>query len=156
MVGRTLRSAVAPGLLVGLCLYQPLHASQTSQTPEPQQSQSEEQDVESRRRAAEQGDTDAQATLGAISSEGLVLPQYDPEAVWNRLGPEQENASAQLNLASALLNLGALFENSDSHNGPVPYGAPSHAEMIAVTTPLEFRTPAAISFRVIGWTWRGR
>ena len=49
-----------------------------------------------------------------------------------------------------------LFENFDSHNGPVPSGAPSHAEMIAVTTPLEFRTPAAISFPVIAWTWRGR
>ena len=46
-----------------------------------------------------------------------------------------------------------VIQNFDIHNGPVPYGAPSHAEMIAVTMPHEFRTPAKISFPVIGWTW---
>ena len=156
MVGRTLRSTVVNGVLVGLCLSGPLHAGQNQPVREPQQSQREEQDRESLRRAAEQGDTDAQATVGAISSGGLVLPPYVAETVWHGLGPEQGHPSAKLNLASAQLNLGVLLENFDVHNGPVPYGAPSHAEMIAVTTPLAFSTPAAITFPVIGWTRRGR
>ena len=125
-------------MLVGLCLSGPLHAGQNQPVREPQQSQREEQDRESLRRAAEQGDTDAQATVGAISSGGLVLPPY----VESRQRPKS--------------TLGVLLENFDVHNGPVPYGAPSHAEMIAVTTPLEFSTPAAITFPVIGWTRRGR
>ena len=50
-----------------------------------------------------------------------------------------------------------VIQNFDIHNGPVPHGAPSHAEMLAVTRPREFRTPAAISFfPVLGWTWKGR
>ena len=68
MLGRTLRSAVIHGLLVGLCLCEPLHAGQNSQRREPQQ------DVETLRLAAEQGDTDAQPRLGAILLEGIVLP----------------------------------------------------------------------------------
>ena len=49
-----------------------------------------------------------------------------------------------------------VIQNFDIHNGPVQHGAPSHAEMFAVTRPREFRTPAAISFPVLGWTWKGR
>ena len=47
-----------------------------------------------------------------------------------------------------------VIQNFDIHNGPVPYGAPSHAKMIAVTMSRELRTPAATSFPVIGWTWK--
>ena len=32
-----------------------------------------------------------------------------------------------------------VIQNFDIHNGPVPYGAPSHAEMIAVTMSREFK-----------------
>ena len=42
------------------------------------------------------------------------------------------------------------------HNGPVSHGAPTHAPLIEVTTPLEFRTSAAIVFPVVGWTRKGR
>ena len=49
-----------------------------------------------------------------------------------------------------------VIQNFDIHNGQVPYGAPSHAEMIAVTTPREFRTPALMSFPLFGWAQKGR
>ena len=49
-----------------------------------------------------------------------------------------------------------VIRNFDIHNGPVPYGAPTNADLLAVTTPPEFRTPAVISFPVFGWTWKGR
>ncbi len=34
-----------------------------------------------------------------------------------------------------------LFEGFDLHAGPVPYGAPTHSDMIRHVTPEEFRTP---------------
>ena len=48
-----------------------------------------------------------------------------------------------------------VMDGFDVHNGPVPYGAPSHADMIAVTTPIEFPSPAANIGNVIGWAWKG-
>ena len=150
MSGRTVCSVVVPGLLVGLCLCEPLHAGQDSQSEEPQQSRTAGHDLETLRRAAEQGDTDGQATLGTIFPEGIILPQLDGEAVWLRPTPEHEGAGAQVSLASAPLNLGRLFENFDIDAGPVPHGAPTDTDMIAITTPLEFSTPAAIAFDVIG------
>ena len=54
------------------------------------------QDDEARRHAAEQGDADAQFTLGFRYEYGLGVPQDDAEAVrWYRLAAEQGNASAQ-------------------------------------------------------------
>ncbi len=156
MTGGTVCSVVVPGLLVGLCLCEPLHAGQDSQREEPQQSRTTGQDLETLRRAAEQGDTDAQATLGTIFPEGIILPQFDGESVWLRPTTEQGGPGAQVSLASAPLDLGRLFDDFDIHAGPVPHGAPTHRDMIAITTPLEFSTPAAISFDVIGWTWRDR
>ncbi len=35
-----------------------------------------------------------------------------------------------------------LFEGFDLHAGPVPYGAPTHSDMIRHVTPEEFRTPS--------------
>ena len=34
-----------------------------------------------------------------------------------------------------------IFEGFDLHAGPVPYGAPTHSDMIRHVTPQEFRTP---------------
>ena len=34
-----------------------------------------------------------------------------------------------------------IFEGFDLHAGPVPYGAPTHSDMIRHVTPEEFRTP---------------
>ena len=48
-----------------------------------------------------------------------------------------------------------VMEGFDVHNGPVPYSAPSHADMLAVTTPIEFSSPAANIGNVIGWAWKG-
>ncbi len=156
MTGRTLCSVVAPGLLVGFCLCEPLHADQDSQSREPQQSQAKGQDSETLRRAAEQGHTDAQATLGTIF-EGIILPPFNAEAVWLPPTPERQDPGSRVSLdASAQFNLDGLFENFDIHRGPVPHSVPTHTDMIAITTPLEFSTPAAISFDVIGLTWRDR
>ena len=154
MVGWTSCSIIVPGLLVGLFLCEPLHAGQDSRAP--RQSRTTGQDLETPRRAAEPGDTDAQATLGTIFSEGIIIPRFDAEAVWLRSTPVQEGRGTEVSLASAPLNLAGLFENFDIHAGPVPHGAPTHADMIAIATPLEFSTPAAITFDVIGWTRQDR
>ena len=49
-----------------------------------------------------------------------------------------------------------IFEKFDLHNGPVPYGAPTHSDMVRHVTPQEFRSPAILSFGsslngLIGW-----
>ena len=141
MTGRFVLSAVGHSVLVGLLLCAPLHAGPSSKSQEPTQGGTERQDVEQ---------------LGTVFSEGLVLPQFDPEAVWLRSSPEQENSGAELRLASSSFNLAELFENFDVYNGPVRNGAPIHTDMIRVATPLEFSTPPAISFDVVGWTWNNR
>ena len=35
-----------------------------------------------------------------------------------------------------------IFEGIDLHAGPVPYGAPTHSDMMRHVTPEEFRTPS--------------
>ena len=58
-------------------------------------------DVEDIRRMAEQGDVDAQTTLGILYDYGNSVPENDAEAVkWYRLAAEQGNALAQSNLGS--------------------------------------------------------
>ncbi len=141
MTGRILLSAVGHSVLGGLFLCAPLHAGPSPQSQEPTQGDTERQDVEQ---------------LGTVFSEGLVLPQFDPEAVWLRSSPEQEDPAAELRLASSSFNLAELFENFDVHNGPVRNGAPTHTDMIRAATPLEFSAPPAISFDVVGWTWKNR
>ena len=122
MIGRTLCSVVVPGLLVARCLCEPLHAGQDSQRKEPQQN----------------------------IFEGIILPPFNLEAaVWVPPTMEQKGPDAQVDLSSPRY-LSELFENFDVLRGPVPHRAPTHADMIETTTPLEFRAPAAISFDVIG------
>ena len=79
MTGRILLSAVGHSVLGGLFLCAPLHAGPSSQSQEPTQGDTERQDVEQ---------------LGTVFSEGLVLPQFDPEAVWLS-SPEQEDPGAE-------------------------------------------------------------
>ena len=58
------------------------------------------------RHAAEQGDADAQFTLGVMYGTGRGVPQDDAEAVrW--LAAEQDNADAQY-------NLGGMYDNGRS------------------------------------------
>jgi hypothetical protein len=45
-----------------------------------------------------------------------------------------------------------LFSRQDNLvNGPVPYGAPSHQEMIEHVTPIEYRAPSADLGNLIQW-----
>ena len=49
-----------------------------------------------------------------------------------------------------------IFESFDLHNGPVPYGAPTHSDMVQHATPQEFRSPPILSLgsslsALIGW-----
>ncbi len=51
-----------------------------------------------------------------------------------------------------------IFEGFDLHTGPVPYGAPTHSDMIRHVTPEEFRTPGislAPVLTLIKWLSRG-
>ena len=51
-----------------------------------------------------------------------------------------------------------IFEGFDLHAGPVPYGAPTHSDMIRHVTPEEFRTPGislAPVMALIKWLSRG-
>jgi len=45
-----------------------------------------------------------------------------------------------------------LFTKADNvANGPVPYGAPAHREMIEHVTPIEYRAPAADFSALLRW-----
>ena len=111
MTGRTFHSAVVQGLFVCLCLCEPLHAWQNSQTCEPQLSQTEEQDLETLRSAAEQGDAEAQFNLGLMYEQGQGIPQDYAEALrWYRLAAGQGYAAAQS-------VLGTMY-----HDTPRPFG----------------------------------
>jgi hypothetical protein len=45
-----------------------------------------------------------------------------------------------------------LFTEKDNlKNGPAPYGGPTHREMMAITTPQEFRAPAADLSSLVRW-----
>ncbi len=51
-----------------------------------------------------------------------------------------------------------IFEGFDLHTGPVPYGAPTHSDMIRHVTPEECRTPGislAPVMALIKWFSRG-
>ena len=79
-----------------------LEATPLSPAPELGQSQADTEDIETLRRAAEQGDAEAQRTLGVKHVEGDGVPQDDTEAIrWFRLAADQGNAGAQRNLGVA-------------------------------------------------------
>ncbi len=83
--------AVVRGLFVGLCLCAPL------------QGQTEEQDLDTLRLAAEQGDAEAQDSLGLLHALGQGVSQNMTEAVrLYRLAADQGYAPAQINLGNIL------------------------------------------------------
>ena len=45
-------------------------------------------------------------------------------------------------------------EGFDVYNGPVPYGAPTHAELLTVMSPRELRPAVAELNSIIGWTFK--
>ena len=47
-----------------------------------------------------------------------------------------------------------VLEGYDLHNGPVPYGAPTYADMREFTTPVQTSTLGGQFGRVLGWAWR--
>ncbi len=96
MLSRTLRSAVGCVFVASLTVCASLEATPLSPAPELGQSQADTKDIETLRRAAEQGDAEAQRTLGVKHVEGDGVPQDDTEAIrWFRLAADQGNAGAQ-------------------------------------------------------------
>ena len=115
MTYQSLCSVVVPGLLVALCLCEPLHAGQDSQSEEPQQSRTAGHDLETLRRAAEQGDTDGQATLVRENLEFPVNPDTEVQEVLQGFGPFTEmdvdaQAYADLNPDAVRLLAAADYE----------------------------------------------
>ncbi len=47
-----------------------------------------------------------------------------------------------------------VVQGFDLHNGPVPYGAPTHAELLAVMSPREFQPAVARLNRIVGGTFK--
>ncbi len=47
-----------------------------------------------------------------------------------------------------------VLEGYDVHNGPVPYGSPTHADMRELISPMQVSTPGRQFGNVIGWAWR--
>ena len=141
MRGRMLRSAVGHCLLVGLCWGPAIHAGQDPPGQDSQPVDPESQDAD---------------RLGTVFAEGLILPQFDPDAVWLDPTPNPDDPRARVTLVSASFDLGHLFENFDIQNGPVRGGMPTPLDMRSVTTPVEHSTPALAEFDVIGWTWKSR
>ncbi len=76
----------------------------------------------------------------------------------DRLPPTHEERSL-LRLSSYIEVYGRLpridlVQGFDVHNGPVPYGAPTHAELLAVMSPRELRPAVAKLNSIIGWTFK--
>ena len=76
----------------------------------------------------------------------------------DRLPPNHEERSL-LRLSSYIEVYGRLpridlVQGFDVHNGPVPYGAPTHAELLAVMSPRELRPAVATLNSIIGWTFK--
>ena len=108
----------------------------------------------------------AAATAAAQGDRGLVpLPVEElPVSLerikrqLDRLRPTHEERSL-LRLSYYIQVYGRspridLMQGFDVHNGPVPYGAPTHAELLAVMSPREFR-PAVVKLNsIIGWTFK--
>ncbi len=47
-----------------------------------------------------------------------------------------------------------LVQGFDVHNGPVPFGVPTDAELLAIMSPREFRPAVAKLNSIIGWTFK--
>ena len=77
---------------------------------------SAQDDLDTVRQAAEQGDATAQFNLGNMYANGEGVPQDDPEAArWFRLAAEQGLASAQFNLGVMCANgEGVLKDNAEA------------------------------------------
>ncbi len=120
--------AVATVLLGGLLAHAPLYATEPPQSI-----------TEALRSATEQGNAETQHR----DSLNVSL---------DRLARDPRAERTPFNF----LNLDVLFEDFALRNRPVRYGAPSHTEMMALTTPLEFSTPPVFSVPVFGWTRKGR
>ncbi len=108
----------------------------------------------------------AAATAAAQGDRGLVpLPAEElPVSLerikqqLDRLPPTHEERSL-LRLSYYVEVYGRLpridlVQGFDVHNGPVPYGAPTHAELLAVMSPREFRPAVAKLNSIIGWTFK--
>ena len=99
MVGRTFLSALSCGLFASLAISGPQEARPRSPVAELGQSQTDAQDIEALRRAAEQGDAEAQKKLGDAYLRGDGVPRdLDGAARWYRLAADQGDALAQSNL----------------------------------------------------------
>jgi hypothetical protein len=61
------------------------------------------------------------------------------------------NLRYQLQIYGTAPPLQFFGEDANLVNGPVPYGAPTHQEIINHITPLPFRTPAADFSALIRW-----
>ena len=91
--------AVVCVLFVGLCLCEPLQANPNSLARAQHQNQTEAQDVEALLVAGEQGDAEAQFTLGARYESGRGVAQDAAVAVrWYRRAAQQEHVTAQFRL----------------------------------------------------------
>ena len=109
-------------------------------------------------------------TLAALLSSALALPAAAQDTVdVGKLPIDLERIQRQLQQATVReerdgLNLRymvdvygqapriELFTKQDNlETGPVPYGAPTHREMIEAVTPQEFRAPAADFSALFRW-----
>ena len=106
MTVHAVTSALACALLVGLCFGEPLDAT-VNRVAETQQEPGETPDIEALRRAADQGDADAQYNLGVMYSNGEGVPQDFTQAMaWYRQAADQGDAGAQY-------NLGVMYANGE-------------------------------------------
>ena len=99
-------------------------------------------------------------SVSVLNAEKLPVSLERIKRQLNRL-PTREDDRNLLRLSYYVKVYGqaprvSVIRDFDIHDGPVPYGAPTHAEMIAASTPRLYRTAPAISFPVIGWTRKGR
>ncbi len=99
--------------------------------------------------------------LGPLPAAKLPVSLERIKRRLDRLTPTHEERSL-LRLSDYIEVYGRLpridlVQGFDVHNGPVPYGAPTHAELLAellaVMSPREFRPAVAKLNSIIGWTF---
>ncbi len=95
--------------------------------------------------------------LVPLPAEELPVPLERIKRQLDRLPPTHERSLLRLSYYIEVygrLPRIDLVQGFDVHNGPVPYGAPTHAELLAVISPREFRPAVATLNNIIGWTFK--
>lgn len=126
-------------LFLGLILAAPAAAQQSDAPADPPDARAQSQEADARSVDVDRLPLD----LGRIQKH---LSRYE-----ERVERDGLNLRYQIQIYGAAPPLEFFAEDANLLNGPVPYGAPTHRELINHVTPQEFRAPIADFSALIRW-----